>query len=331
MSSLSKATVFRVNGLRKHPNADNLMISEFEGCPYIVNSHDTSEGDLRIWVPFDMIPPNESWVGEFVRGKRVRSIRLRGIFSMGVCLPIPKGCEASEGEDVTTLLGFTKWEPPECCDDGIISSKNGYTCSGPSGLVLSKYDLDNLRKYYREFSEADEVAVTLKIDGENISVVYWDGQFHVRSRNRWIAEGDNKWWNSFRLYNWEFLRDYPGYVVIGEKYGNIPKFRYDCPAGEQRIRVFDIFDSNKMRFLSFGERENFLKDGYIPTVPLLYKGLWKGLDNLVNNISDRSILNDGLEEGFVVECATPRWTAKGDRMKFKYHFEKYLCWKGKLK
>lgn len=336
MSSLSKAVVFRVKDLKDHPNADNLKVSEFDGCPYIVNKNDTYENDLRIFVPFDMCCPDEPWVGDFVRGKRVRPMRLRGVFSMAVCLPLPEGCGYTEGVDVTELLGFTKWEPPEVEErDGVTleNSDSGYSCKGPSGLTLSKYDLESLRKYHSVFTEGEPVIISEKLDGENISIVYWEDQLHVRSRNRWIAEGDNKWWLTVGKYDWQFLKDNPGLVAQGEKYGNVNKFRYDCVNGEQKIRLFDVYDATRGVYLDDADwkiKLLFYKNtaGFAPE---LYKGPWLGIAQHKHLAEGKSTLADHIREGFVVQPLNERYDYKLGRVKLKLHGESYLIAKGKQK
>lgn len=336
MSSLSRATVFRVEKLRKHENADSLMVGEFEGCPYIVNMNDTKNGDLRIFLPFDIKVPDDEKFPEFVRGKRIRPMKLRGVFSMAACIPIPEGCEASEGDDVTESLGFTKWEPEFHEEkDGVElqSTGSGRECSGPSGITLSKYDLESLRKYHKEFSEGESVIITEKLEGENISVTYWDGRLHVKSRNRWIIEGDNKWWNAVRNYDWQFLVDNPGLVAIGEKYGNVNKFRYDCVKGEEKIRLFDIYDANRGIFLNDTDwkiKLLFYKNvaGFVPE---LYKGSWLGLDGHKMLAEGKSLIGENIREGFVVQPVIERKTQRFERVKYKLHSESYLLMKGKLK
>lgn len=337
MSEMSHVFVRRISDLQPHPNADNLMVSEIDGMPFIVNKNDTKNGDLRCIVPFEVICPDESWVGEFTKGKRVKPMRLRGIFSMAVCLPLPENCNAVEGEDVTERLGFIKWIPPEEREtsDGVElqSTGSGRECSSPSGLIVYKYDLESLRKYHSEFSEGEQVIITEKLEGENISVVYWNDSLHVKSRNRWIEKGDNKWWTAVAKYDWTWLKENPGLVAMGEKYGNVNKFRYDCSNGEENIRLFDVYDANKGVFVDHNDwtiKLLFYKNvtGFAPH---LYKGPWLGLENHKALAEGKSTIGDNTREGFVVQPIKERVTGKFQRVKYKMHGEQYLIQKGKLK
>lgn len=334
MSSLSRATVFRVSGLTKHENADSLSVGDFEGCPYIVNSNDTKNGDLRIFLPFDIKCPSLDWVPEFVRGQRIRPIRLRGVFSMAAVIPVPEG-EFAEGEDVTERLGFVKYEPgiTETKDGIVVDTKNGIQCRGPEGLQLPYYDIESLRKYHCEFFEGERVIIQEKIEGENLCVVYWQDQLHVRSRNNWYADGDNKWWNAVRKYDWSWLSKYPGIAVFAEKYGNVNKFRYDCANGEQRIRMFDMYDAVNRRFLPYGDM--ILKTVFGCTIlyaPVLYDGPWLGLPEHKPLAEGKSTFGDNIREGFVVRPFENRFYGRhSERLIMKLHGESYMIAKGKVK
>lgn len=334
MSSLSKVIVTRLKDLQPHPNADLLLVGEFDGMPFIVNKNDSKEGDLICIVPFDIICPQADWVGEFVRGKRVRPMKLRGVFSMAVCLPLPDRYEVYEGEDVTERFGFTKWEPPEFRDDEIITdSRNGFSDKSPNGLFLPKYDLESLRKFHNKFIIGENVYITAKLHGENFTVVYWDGRFHIKSRNRWIADGNNKWWNTFRQYDFSFLKKQPGLCLIGEKYGNVPKFRYDCVDGEQRIRIFDVYDAIDGKFYPIEEFLRYVFAYNVERVPELYYGPWKGIEYHKDLTEGKACLGGDIEEGYVCESVNRRFVCgRGlERLKVKWHSEKFLLYQGKIK
>src|SRR6185503_10263785 len=73
-------------------------------------------GDLAVYCEIDSLLPDRPEF-EFLkaRGFRIRTIRLRGEISQGICFPLsilPEGTEITEGADVTDALGVTKYEPP---------------------------------------------------------------------------------------------------------------------------------------------------------------------------------------------------------------------------
>ncbi len=320
MSSLSKVTVEAIEKLYPHPNADRLDIVEVCGCTGIVERGLHREGDLVIFVPYDMIAPEDGRVPEFIRGKRIRPMKLRNIFSMCVCLPNKDN--HPKGTDLTEVLGFLKWEPPTPSDElGI---------PGPSNLHLSKYDIESLRKYQHNLTIGEEVVIVEKIDGESTRICYREGKVWVGSRGRWIVEGNNQWWNPIRkcgLIEQLEADQLEDFVFFGENYGGNPKFPYDAPKGKRVVRFFDIRDVNPKfnTFVDYDEFETHAQKAYgLPLAPVLYRGPWKGLEAHKELGEGKSSLGDHLKEGYVVRPIQERLDENGDRVVYKYISEEYL-------
>jgi RNA ligase (TIGR02306 family) len=160
----SLASIQRIVGVEKHPNADSLDIAQVKGYKAIVRRDQWKVGDLCIFIePDAQLPDGPAW-SAFYRAKssRVRAIKLRGIFSFGIIeSPANVGYTGplEVGLDVTTALSITKWEAPQPQD---------LNASGPYGFGIPKTDehrwngLDNL-------PYGEKVDVTLKIDGQSWS------------------------------------------------------------------------------------------------------------------------------------------------------------------
>ena len=176
--------------IKNHPNADRLEIAEIRGTDYqsLVGIGEYETGDLVAYIPEDSIVPE--WIQEKlgVKGKlagpdknRVRSVRLRGTFSQGLCYPVEHGdvsdfpedsnlpdygwVELKDGEkygvtlgdDVKDVLGIEKYEPPIPVHmSGEVFNARGNTL---------KYDIDNFKKYSDVFDGGEEVVVNEKIHG----------------------------------------------------------------------------------------------------------------------------------------------------------------------
>ena len=74
-------------------------------------------GDLCVYCEIDSLLPEKPEF-EFLRKNnfRIRTLRLRGAISQGICFPLsilPEGIEVKEEMDVTDLLGIIKYDPPE--------------------------------------------------------------------------------------------------------------------------------------------------------------------------------------------------------------------------
>lgn len=179
--------VKRVTEIKEHPNADALEIVVIEGYESICQKGIHTVGDLIIYIPTDSILPE--WLSERMglQGKlagskknRVKPIRLRGIYSEGLCCPLEtvpeKGISNAieipaigwdgelhhhvvhEEQDVAELLGITKYEPP------VPPSLNGVAAGGNKRMTLM-YDFNAIESKMNLFEEGEEVVATEKIHG----------------------------------------------------------------------------------------------------------------------------------------------------------------------
>lgn len=119
MSSESTVRIVRINDLSSIANADALQLTHVHGgYPCLVRTGQFQLGQLAAYVPIDMIVPTDRSAFAFLDGKakngryRVRALRLRGTFSMGLLVPVPDGLTVVEGDDLTTYFGAEKYEPP---------------------------------------------------------------------------------------------------------------------------------------------------------------------------------------------------------------------------
>ena len=176
-----KVQVHRIE-IEEHPNADALELAVVGGYRSCVQKGLHTSGDLVVYIPEQAIVPD--WLIEKMglvgklAGKdknRVKAIKLRGILSQGLVLPLDKeepwrdagdtpiitndtelmGVE--EGEDVADFLGITKWEPP------IPTNMSGQV-QNMVGKTL-KYDIENWKNYPEILQDGEEVVFTEKLHG----------------------------------------------------------------------------------------------------------------------------------------------------------------------
>jgi hypothetical protein len=112
------ATLQKITDIQSIVNADKIELATVLGWQVVVKKDEFKVGDLVIYIETDSIVPEREEF-EFLRERkfRVRAIKLRGIISQGLIMPItilPSKIEIEklfEGCDVSNLLGITKYDP----------------------------------------------------------------------------------------------------------------------------------------------------------------------------------------------------------------------------
>lgn len=283
MSSDSRATVVQITNLTPHPNADSLSITHVLGdYPVVVRTSDYQIGDLAVYVPVDMICPNLpafSFLGAREKDRRIGAKRLRGVFSMGLLVPIealvgsalkgpldpmsetvPVQIEGqiittttiaafTPGLDLTEGLGFTKYEPPiltrRHAGGAGGSYADGVPEHGVSDQLLPKYtDIENVRRWPDALVEGEEVIMNEKVHGANARFVFRDGRLYVGSRTTFRKpDGPGLWCDVARKYQFETILSYePGLALYGEVYGYVQDLRYGLGT-DQDLVIFDAMDT----------------------------------------------------------------------------------------
>ncbi|WP_020469469.1 hypothetical protein [Zavarzinella formosa] len=119
------ASIQTVNAIEPIPNADVIEKVRVLGWWTVAKKGDHKPGDKLAYCEIDSLLPERPEF-EFLRpssfkpvqtdpaGFRIKTIKLRGQVSQGICFPLsilPPGTEVEEGTDVTDVLGVRKWEP----------------------------------------------------------------------------------------------------------------------------------------------------------------------------------------------------------------------------
>ena len=171
MSTFSVDVVL-VESLEKHPNADSLDIVNVGGWQVVVKSGTISVGDKAIYVPVDAMLPKDlakRWGIENYLGasRRVLTAKLRGEYSFGFLVnDDPILLNAKVGEDVSKILGITKYEPKNI--------DHSIACVEFPGF--HRYTgIDNYENNRDLFNDGERVVITEKIHGTNSRI----GKVHV--------------------------------------------------------------------------------------------------------------------------------------------------------
>lgn len=298
-------------------DADAIEVAMVDGWRTVVRKGEFKEGDAIVfaeidsWIPHDLMPglsrgqaPREY---QGVKGQRLRTMKLRGVISQGLVMPmsvLPSG-HYELGQDVTTTLGILKWErelPPSLY--GLIR--------GVFPSFGIKTDETRIQNCYDDLKDYlwTEWAVEEKLDGSSCSVIDYNGDQHVCSRNLSIKLEDEG--NTFvrvvkgsglleamRAYgrNIQVSGELIGVGVNGNKHG----------LRGHELHIFEIYDLDTRSRVGYHGRQQILDileshGAKVNRVPLITIGTFDHMtcDDILKFAEGKSTLNDKAErEGLV--------------------------------
>ena len=112
------ASIQQVTNIRPIEGKDRIVQCNVLGWNLIIKKDEFDEGDRCVFCEPDSVLPEKPEF-EFLRPKkfRIKTMKMSGVLSQGICFPLtmlPAREKPYEiGEDVTDLMGITKWEPQE--------------------------------------------------------------------------------------------------------------------------------------------------------------------------------------------------------------------------
>lgn len=262
------ASVQRIVELTPIEGADRIEEATVMGWSVVVKKGEFEEGDLCVFFEVDSTLPKEAPWAAFMdtRRFRVKTIRLRKVLSQGLALPLsilPEG-EYEEEDDVSELLGVTKWELP-------IPGEGSQT----KGLFLPgvpKTDETRIQSSLRLLRSLDgkPYYFTQKDDGTSATYGLIDGYFSVCSKNLELKSGSGHYWEMAEKYH---IEDYliPGLVVQGEICGpGIQENRLGLE--EKEFHVFNMFNYETQKYLNWDSVVEFCRLHDWQTVKELERG-----------------------------------------------------------
>jgi RNA ligase (TIGR02306 family) len=264
------ASIQKIKALAAIPEAEAIERATVLGWQLVVKKGEFKVDDLVVYCEIDSLMPDEP-VFEFLkpRGMRIRTVKLRGQISQGICFPLsilPSSFEIKEDTDCTDALGIIKYEPPI---PAYLSGK----VKGAFPSFISKTDetrvqvLQDLLNMY----QGEICYITEKLDGSSVTYYVRDGEFGVCSRNQELLEdADNSLWKVAREMDIENkLRSLGGnYAIQGELIGEGIQGNKLKLKG-QTARFFNVFDIDKYAYLEFKEFKETLTELDLPIVPIL--------------------------------------------------------------
>jgi RNA ligase (TIGR02306 family) len=346
--------VGRIGEVKPIEGADNIELVLVGGWNAITQKGEYQVGDLVVVATTDAVIPQAlsdlMGVTNYLRkGQRVRTVKLRGVYSECLLIPFkylePRSMvnNVFEGDDMMVVLRVTKYEPPVKTVQLSVGGRKVKYHQNPNFHVYHKFP--NQKNVPDMFNEEDEVVITRKLHGTNArfgivrkkKLSLWDrvkkffgnewasfeyvlGSHNVEKGSDSQGFYDTNVWETIankydiRAKLWEHVKDtYEPFSLSGGFviYGEI------YGAGIQKNYEYGLTD---VKFAGFdvevdGVYQPYLEETvhfdclHLPQVELLYQGNWSKEEQ------DKYVFNNNIKgtkvphEGIVVKSVT------GDRRK----------------
>lgn len=324
-------TVKEIKEIKPIDGADRIELAIIDGWQSIIKKGEFKVGEMVLYAEIDsFLPIKEEY--EFLRkssykkmgdkeGFRLRTMKLKGTLSQGLILPmsvLPKG-EYEIGDDVTEILGVTKYEPP-------IPAQLSGTVKGRFPSFVKKTNEERIQNFSNEYSEFKnhEFFVTEKLDGTSSTFYFKDGEFGVCSRNLDLKKDkEQTHWkvaieNDLEVKLQELGRNL---AIQGEIIGEgIQKNRYGLSG--HKLFVFNIFDIDNFEYVSKSEKMELIEKLGLEAVPVVEveTELPETINDILSIAEGKSVLNPKTEREGLVWVSTD----SDKRISFKTISNKFL-------
>lgn len=329
----------KISKVMDHPNADRLSLAQVESMAFtfVTGKNQFQVGDDVLYFPLDSLLPLDVLEKLNLVGKlsgsdknRVKTLKLRGVPSQGIVAEISKFLNPEQmnlsSEEITALLGVTKYEPP------VQISTSGILTGLPQGY--STYDIEGADRNQSVIDEMMEmeVVITEKMEGTNLSVGKNENGLFVNQRNNSIVEKDdvaNSYWEVARTSGLlDKVKDLPvsDIGVYAEFCG--PKIQDNIYGLKNHtLFVFDIKEN--FNWLSFEEFQKRVQELGVQMAPVLFEGKLKDFlqGKTVQEASNGpSVVNPNtLREGIVIKPKIEQLHPQLGRLIIKQRSPQYLA------
>jgi len=198
--SRTLASIQRITDIQPIPDADAIEVASVLGWKVVVKKGEYQVGDLAVYLEIDSVPPDEEqyrFLWKFADQRpnnfRIKTIKLRGQISQGILFPLNQFTdpfvslvleEVVGGEDVTSLLGITKYEAPL---PGGSSNVEGQFFDGVPKTDEERVQSSTGAKHLAAL-QGRPYYITVKCDGSSMTVAMHDGEPKVASRNYRLSD-----------------------------------------------------------------------------------------------------------------------------------------------
>ena len=284
--------------------ADAIEVARVLGWSVVIKKGEFAVGDKVVYAEIDSVFPEKEEFEFLRRGKfRIKTMKLRGQVSQGICFPLsilPEG-DYEVDQEVTDIIGVTKYEPkiPAC----LVGVKKG---DFPSFIPKTDETRVQVRQRQLTDNKGAVCVVTEKLDGTSTTFYQHDGEFGVCSRNMVLFEDEeNTYWKMAKKYDvQEKLRLFGRNIALqGETIGvGIQSNKYKLE--DNQFYLFNIYDIDAGGYVDYDELVLYAKILELPLVPILDDNfiLHDDIDQYVEEAKGFSVLNGKTKrEGVVIK------------------------------
>lgn len=299
-------TVRKITDIQSIEGADRIVEVWVDGWSVVCQKGIHTIGDTVLYFELDsFLPESDKRFESFMKfgtrtfdgvvGHRIKTVRLKGVYSQGIIMPLsefPEITSSEEDTDYSEVIGIVKWEAPQERGEGM-----GYQGDkkGDFPWFIRKSDQERIQNLYGKLVNTHkdkEFVGTLKMDGSSITVGYVNGErydnkeFFYCSRNQELkmpdfGKEDFKCENVGKFYQGAaksdlFVKAYMLHSLFGGYYaiqgelvgagvqGNFEKF------DTYQVFAYNIFDIEKQEYVDYKTFENMAKTVNLQTVPVVY-------------------------------------------------------------
>lgn len=277
------ASIQKILDLQPIPNADSIEVTTVLGWKVVVKKGEFEIGDLCVYFEIDsVLPPRPEFEFLAPHKYRIRTVRLKGQISQGICFPttivsdeiiknaFERGLlhspnQVAEGLDVTQILGVTKYDPPMPVE---LAGK----VRGQFPSFIPKTDETRIQAFPYILQKYKDTlfVVTEKVDGSSVTFFMRDGELHCCSRNLDLLESaDNTIWQMAKTLDLENkLKTVPNIALQGELVGEKMQGNKLKIQGK-KVLFFTAFDIDKGDYLPHYLFKPLIRNLGLESVPVL--------------------------------------------------------------
>lgn len=343
--------VQKIDKIEIHPNADTLSILQIGGWTVVAKT-EAIEGQTHVvYIPIDAVAAKDHPLLGFLEGRRVKTIKLRGIISQGLCLPIEEvrdyilkkpgfenGDRVSEilnpesDENLQEILEIKKYVPPTPPEDRCF-------LGGPGEETDENFHKYTDIEHYANFNEVlvdEPLWISEKLHGTSARYGITENKFLVGSRNRQLKYPLDKEYSLKSVYvevfekeniNQKLLmlqNEFPNSKFISV-YGEIAGpgiqgsiFRYG-----QSSPAFFLYDINvDGKYLDYSDFIRLSAKYEFRTVPILAENV--NIFMAPMYVDGKTTLDNHIREGIVIKPMKEKFHRKIGRAVLKMISKEYL-------